>query len=114
MLLGTNSGNSSYHLRTNRVGQPWIQLELEFLEEDVALKMHSDLPLIRTLYFSVAKWSRGHGGDLIIGPSSKRLGSPRSGSGIYAVLKRFFRQASKTAQAAALDAPHIHSSGIGR
>jgi integrase len=82
----------------------------EFLEKDVALEVQSDLPLIRTLHCSVAKWSRAHGGELVVGPSSKQLGSPLSASGIYAVLKRFFRQAATTAEAAGLDARRFERS----
>jgi site-specific recombinase XerD len=76
----------------------------EFLEEDRMLEDQSDLPLIRTLHASVAKWSRGQGGELVVGATSERLGAPLSAAGIYAVLKRFFRQAAKSAEAAGLDA----------
>ena len=82
----------------------------EFLEEDKASEVQSDLPLIRTLHSSVAKWSRDQGGALIVGASSKRLGAPLSASGIYAVLKRFFRQAAKSAEAAGLDARRFEKS----
>jgi site-specific recombinase XerD len=75
----------------------------EFLEENKALDDQSNLPLIRTLHASVAKWSRGQGGELVVGATSERRGAPLSAAGIYAVLKRFFRHAAKTADAAGLD-----------
>lgn len=74
-----------------------------FLEEDRALSDPSDLPLIRTLHSSVAQWSLGPDGALVAAPRSQRAGAPLSASGIYAVLKRFFRQAAGSAAAAGLD-----------
>ena len=76
----------------------------DFLKEDLALENQADLPLIRTLHASVAQWSRGKGGDLVVGAKNESAGTPLSAAGIYAVLKRFFRQAAKTAEAAGLDA----------
>jgi site-specific recombinase XerD len=75
-----------------------------FLAGDLASVEQADLPLIRTLHASVAQWSRGQGDELVVGSTSKSAGAPLSPAGIYAVLKRFFRQAAKTAQAAGLDA----------
>jgi site-specific recombinase XerD len=75
-----------------------------FLAGDLTNEKQADLPLIRTLHASVAQWSRGQGGELVVGAKSESTGAPLSAAGIYAVLKRFFRQAAKTAQAAGLDA----------
>jgi len=74
----------------------------DFLEEDLAREDQANLPLIRTLHASVAKWSRGQGGELVIG-SQGSAGTALSDAGIYAVLKRFFRQAAKTAEVVGLD-----------
>lgn len=76
----------------------------DFLQEDMKNKNQEHLPLIRTLQASVAQWSRGQGGELTVGAKSESSGTPLSASGIYAILKRFFRQAAKTAEAARLDA----------
>ena len=75
----------------------------DFLEEDLAREDQADLPLIRTLHASVAKWSRGQGGELVVGSKNESAGTPLSAAGIYAVLKRFFRQAAKTAEVVGLD-----------
>jgi site-specific recombinase XerD len=76
----------------------------DFLEEDLAREDQADLPLIRTLHASVAQWSRGRDGELVVGVKNESAGSALSAAGIYAVLKRFFRHAAKTAEAAGLDA----------
>ena len=76
----------------------------DFLEGDLASEYQADLPLIRTLNASVAQWSRGPGGELVVGAKNEAAGTPLSAAGIYAVLKRFFRQAAKTAEAVGLDA----------
>jgi len=75
----------------------------DFLDEDLARENQADLPLIRTLHASVAKWSRGQGGELVVGSKNESAGTPLSSAGIYAVLKRFFRQAAKTAEVVGLD-----------
>jgi site-specific recombinase XerD len=75
----------------------------EFLLEDQQLADASQLPLIRTLSASVAQWERGAGGQLQAVPLSAQLGAALSAAGIYAVLKRFFQKAAKTAAAAGLD-----------
>ena len=75
----------------------------DFLDEDLAREDQSDLPLIRTLHASVAKWSRGRGGELVVASKNESAGTPLSSAGIYAVLKRFFRQAAKTAEVVGLD-----------
>ena len=75
----------------------------EFVEEDQGLNNRSDLPLIRTLQASVAQWGLGQGGELQVVPVSEKAGSALSAAGIYAVLKRFFAQAAKTAVNAGLD-----------
>lgn len=76
----------------------------EFMEEDKQSSDKDNLPLIRTLGASVPQWSKGQGGDLVVSARTKNAGSALSASGIYAVLKRFFRQAAKTAASAGLDA----------
>jgi site-specific recombinase XerD len=76
----------------------------DFLEEDLAREEQADLPLIRTLHASVAQWSRGKGGDLVVGAKNESAGTALSAAGIYVVLKRFFRQVAKSAEAVGLDA----------
>ena len=76
----------------------------EFMEEDKQLDDSSNLPLIRTLHASVAKWARAGEGAITATPLSENPGSALSASGIYAVLKRFFAQAAKSAVDAGLDA----------
>jgi site-specific recombinase XerD len=75
----------------------------EFMEEDKEKADPDNLPLIRSLHASVPKWGRGEGGALVATSLSDQLGSPLSAAGIYAVLKRFFAQAAKTAGRAGLD-----------
>jgi len=75
----------------------------EFMEEDKGCADSKTLPLIRTLHASVAQWRRGEGGALQATALSENPGSALSASGIYAVLKRFFAQAAKTATRAGLD-----------
>lgn len=74
----------------------------DFLSRDLANEDQADLPLIRTLHASVAKWSRGQGGELVVGAKGT-AGTALSDGGIYAVLKRFFRQAAKSAELVGLD-----------
>ncbi len=76
----------------------------EFLEEDKQSNDKDSLPLIRTLGASVPQWKKGQGGELVTQSQTEQAGSALSGAGIYAVLKRFFRQAAKSAAAAGLDA----------
>lgn len=75
----------------------------EFMEEDKRCADSAALPLIRTLHASVAQWGRGEGGELQATALSDHPGSALSAAGIYAVLKRFFTQAAKTAAEAGLD-----------
>lgn len=75
----------------------------EFLEEDKHCSDKDNLPLIRTLGASVPQWGRGQGGELVTNSRTEQAGSALSASGIYAVLKRFFRQAAKSAAQAGLD-----------
>ena len=75
----------------------------EFMEEDKQLEDPSNLPLIRTLHASVAQWERGQGGEIAAVSSSKQVGRALSGAGIYAVLKRFFVRAARSAGQAGLD-----------
>lgn len=75
----------------------------EFLEEDKNSTDPGNLPLIRTLHASVAQWGRTGDGALVSTPVSGNAGSALSGAGIYAVLKRFFALAAKTAARAGLD-----------
>jgi site-specific recombinase XerD len=74
------------------------------LAAELGKENQTELPLILTLHASVAQWSRGQDGDLVVGAKSENAGTALSASGIYAVLKRFFRQAAKTADASGLDA----------
>ena len=76
----------------------------EFREEDKKSTDPHNLALIRTLQASVAQWGRGQGGELEASAVSDKPGSALSAAGIYAVLKRFFKHAAKTAEAAGLDA----------
>jgi site-specific recombinase XerD len=76
----------------------------EFVDEDKGTSDKDNLPLIRTLGASVPQWKRGDGGELVVSARSEKAGSALSAPGIYAVLKRFFRQAAKSAAAAGLDA----------
>ena len=75
----------------------------EFLQKDKALVDSADLPLIRTLHASVAQWGRGEEGALTATALSENLGSALSAAGIYAVLKRFFVLAARSAPKAGLD-----------
>ncbi len=75
-----------------------------FMDEDQGTFDRDNLPLIRTLGASVPQWKRGEGGELVVCASSQKAGSALSAPGIYAVLKRFFLQAAKSAAAAGLDA----------
>jgi site-specific recombinase XerD len=75
----------------------------EFMAEDKDSSDPDNLPLIRTLHASVAQWGRAESGALVSTPVSENTGSALSGAGIYAVLKRFFALAAKTAAQAGLD-----------
>lgn len=75
----------------------------EFMQEDKLRADPGTLPLIRTLHASVAQWGRGEGGALQALALSDNPGSALSAAGIYAVLKRFFTQAAKSAADAGLD-----------
>ena len=79
----------------------------EFMQEDQRSLETDELPLIRTLHTSVGQWGRVQTGDrqgeLMVSPSSDTVGTALSAAGIYAVLKRFFVQAAKTAGAASLE-----------
>ncbi len=76
----------------------------EFREEDKGAPDKDNLPLIRTLGASVPQWRKGQCGELVTTAATEHAGSALSASGIYAVLKRFFRQAAKSSAAAGLDA----------
>ena len=75
----------------------------EFMQEDKDSHDPDNVPLIRTLHASVAQWGRAESGALVSTPVSENTGSALSGAGIYAVLKRFFALAAKTAAQAGLD-----------
>lgn len=75
----------------------------EFMEEDKQSTDQGDLPLIRSLHASVPQWGRGEGGVMVAKSVSNQPGSPLSAAGIYAVLKRFFAQAAKSAESVGLD-----------
>jgi site-specific recombinase XerD len=76
----------------------------EFMQEDKNCADPDNLPLIRTLHVSVAQWGRAESGALVTTPLSTTVGSALSAAGIYAVLKRFFALAARTATIAGLDA----------
>jgi site-specific recombinase XerD len=80
----------------------------EFMEEDKHCAQPDDLPLIRTLHASVAQWSRSESGALVTTSATKTAGSGLSAAGIYAVLKRFFLRAAKSAGEAGVDANRIN------
>jgi site-specific recombinase XerD len=75
----------------------------EFVQEDAQSQDTQHLPLIRTLGASVPQWRQGEGGVLVTRAATEHAGSALSASGIYAVLKRFFRHAGKSAAFAGLD-----------
>jgi integrase len=80
----------------------------EFMDEDKHCAQPDDLPLIRTLHASVAQWSRSESGALVTTYAAKTAGSGLSAAGIYAVLKRFFLRAAKSAGEAGVDANRIN------
>lgn len=79
----------------------------EFMQDDERGSQTNDLPLIRTLHASVARWGRvqtgGRQGELMATPLSDTVGTALSAHGIYSVLKRFFVHAAQTAGAAGLE-----------
>jgi hypothetical protein len=75
----------------------------EFLQADKLLADSPRSHLVRTLHASVAQWGRAQEGVLTSALLSETTGGALSAAGIYAVLKRFFAQAAKTAEAAGLD-----------
>ncbi|MDO8767360.1 MAG: phage integrase family protein [Burkholderiaceae bacterium] len=75
----------------------------EFREEDKGAADKDNLPLIRTLGASVPQWRKGQGGELVTTSATEQAGSALSASGIYAVLKRFFKLAAKSAAQVGLD-----------
>lgn len=77
----------------------------EFMEEDKALedKKKDALGLIRTLRESVPKWGLREDGQVTAEPLSAKVGVPVTATGIYLVLKRFFRAAARTAANSGLD-----------
>jgi site-specific recombinase XerD len=76
----------------------------EFMQDDKQCADPDALPLIRTLHASVAQWGRAAEGALVATARSDKPGAALSASGIYAVLKRFFAHAAKSAAMAGLDA----------
>jgi site-specific recombinase XerD len=76
----------------------------EFLGSDLQSKNQENLPLIRTLSAPVSQWGRAGDGQLVAVPRTEQTGLALSASGIYAVLKSFFKRAAKSADAAGLDA----------
>lgn len=74
-----------------------------FLQEDLQSTDPDNLPLIRTLHASVAQWAKAEDGALQAVPLSDHPGSALSAAGIYAVLKRFFGFAARSATQAGLD-----------
>lgn len=74
-----------------------------FLQEDLQSNDQDNRPLIRTLHDSVPQWGIGMDGQFQAVAKSAQTGSALSAAGIYAVLKRFFESASKSAAHAGLD-----------
>jgi site-specific recombinase XerD len=75
-----------------------------FLDGDVQNKDQGNLPLIRTLSAPVPQWGRAADGHLVAASRTEKTGLALSASGIYALLKSFFKRAAKSAAAAGLDA----------
>jgi site-specific recombinase XerD len=79
----------------------------EFMQGDKRDSETNDLPLIRTLHPSVARWGRvqegGRQGELMAAPLSDTVGTALSAAGIYTLLKRFFVHSAQTAEAAGLE-----------
>jgi len=75
----------------------------EFMEEDKRSSDRANLPLIRTLHASVPQWIRGDDGSPRLAAITENTGTALSASGIYAVLKVFFKKAAKSAANAGLD-----------
>lgn len=88
---------------TNDVVRLLATHDHELMAENRQCADTNALPLIRTLHASVPQWARLGQGELSAMPLSENVGGALSAAGIYAVLKRFFAQAAKTAQAAGLD-----------
>ena len=104
ILTVTGKRNKTREIPLNPdVVQLLAQHGKEFLEEDKQSSDKDNLPLIRTLGASVPQWKKGQGGELVVLSKTEHAGSALSAAGIYAVLKRFFRQAAKSAAAAGLD-----------
>ena len=105
ILTVTGKRNKTREIPLNPdVVQLLAQHGKEFLDEDKQSNDKDNLPLIRSLGASVPQWKKGQGGELVVLSKTERAGSALSAAGIYAVLKRFFRQAAKSAGAAGLDA----------
>ena len=75
-----------------------------FLDGDLKAKDQDNLPLIRTLSAPVPQWGRAADGQLVAASCTEKTGLALSASGIYALLKSFFKRAAKSAAAAGLDA----------
>lgn len=75
----------------------------QFMEEDKLSNDRANLPLIRTLHASVPQWIRGDDGSPRLAAITENTGTALSASGIYAVLKVFFKKAAKSAANAGLD-----------
>ena len=75
-----------------------------FLDGDLKAKDQDNLPLIRTLSAPVPQWGRAADGQLVAASRTEKTGLALSASGIYALLKSFFKRAAKSAAAAGLDA----------
>ena len=105
VLTVTGKRNKTREVPLNEEVVRWLASHgKEFMHADQLCADPASLPLIRTLHASVAQWGRGEQGDLTATALSQHSGSALSASGIYAVLKRFFAQAAKTAMEAGLDA----------
>ncbi|MES2946935.1 MAG: phage integrase family protein [Pseudomonadota bacterium] len=105
VLTVTGKRNKIREVPLNDAVVQWLASHAaEFLQEDRQCADPSALPLVRTLHASVAQWGRGEGGVVRAAALSQRPGTALSAAGIYAVLKRFFSQAARTADEAGLDA----------
>lgn len=75
----------------------------QVMREDKLSSDRANPPLIRTLQASVPQWIRGDDGSPRLAAITENTGTALSASGIYAVLKVFFKKAAKSATNAGLD-----------
>jgi site-specific recombinase XerD len=105
VLTVTGKRNKTREVPLNTdIVQLLAQHGAQFLQDDKQASDQDNLPLIRTLHVSVPRWGRGEEGALQLASIAAQTGSALSASGIYAVLKVFFKSAAKSAALAGLDA----------